>query len=109
MTVREHYRRKFERLKWTFIACVGAVAVIWTFLYPHQSRLQSMEYGALMGVPAVLALWLVLRLKWFPCPRCGADLFRQGFREGRQFFEAIDACPKCGLSFDDPWPEGQIK
>jgi hypothetical protein len=120
MTIREHFRKRFTRMKNWFVvgaAIVGVVFSVWRYpQHAHQSPLQFGVYAVLGMLLGLVWVWL-LRGR-FLCPGCGTDLqkrnaerFRQERRERgwlnadrRLFWEAWDACPRCGRSFDDPYP-----
>jgi hypothetical protein len=120
VTIREHFRRRFNRIKYGFTVVAIVLAGVLVWRYPHQTPEQYLTYGVVLGIPLALVLRWLLRGR-FLCPRCGTDLQklrveqrRQARRERGQlgyfnvdaqpFYETWDACPRCGCSFDDPYP-----
>jgi len=119
MTIREHFQRRFNLIKYGYVVVGIVLGVFATWRYPHAPRLQMAIYSLLAGILSGIPLiWLLRR---FVCPRCGTDLmklngeqFRQEVRERgwrawldidtRPLWEARDACPHCGVSFDDSYP-----
>lgn len=116
MTIREHFERDFKRIKNATVGVTIVLCVALIVFFPQFTRAQTMAAVILIGVAVSVALLLVTRRRYL-CPRCGADLGRiqgQQWRrvplaqrlakmDGRMFYEAWHACPKCGVSFDEDW------
>ena len=116
MTIREHFKRVFDRIKYGCVALAIVLVALTEWRYPHLTRLQNAGIGLLLGVPISAILVLVLRGR-FLCPRCGTDLGKLRNREARNerrgrgwfsadrrlLWEAWDACPHCGVSFHEPY------
>jgi len=108
-TIREYFQRShgFKRLLLTVCAVILAVIIKWR----HQD-LTRIQVDALMGVlllPIFFALGLtpIGRVR---CPRCGCDLKQlQSEQLGRMKrgtgkpWEVWESCPKCHVSFDEPY------
>jgi len=115
MTIREHFQRVFNRIKYGSVGGVLAVVLAPDFAGYHLTRRQDVVFGLLLGIPFVLVVLLLTRRR-FLCPRCGTDLqklVQQQLRaerrswlkfDGRMFYERWDACPHCGVSFSEPYP-----
>ena len=109
MTIREHFRDMYKRVsRWTTAVAFIAAAVMW--MYP---QLNGFVIGLVIAVPLIGVLF-AFRGR-FRCPRCGAELSKlrrqeirqRGFIEAtldrRLFWDAWNACPKCGVSFDEDY------
>jgi hypothetical protein len=117
MTIREHFRRRFNLIKNGLLAATFVMVGVLTWLYPHHSRLQVFIGGLILAILSLPIVSWAFRGR-FICPRCGTDLpklqaaqLRQARRErgwlnvDRQvLWDAWDNCPRCGVSFDDPYP-----
>ncbi len=116
MTIREHFQRQF---KWTKNAAVGGAIVLCialTVFFPQATRAQTAVACLLIGFAIGGALMLANRRRYL-CPRCGEDLGKLQGQQGRQlpvaqrlakldarmFYDAWNACPKCGVSFEEEW------
>jgi uncharacterized C2H2 Zn-finger protein len=108
-TIKEHFRRT----RTLSVRIIVPVVALWAVLadsYPlHLSKSERNTLviggGAVLGV--VGSLLTVRRLR---CPRCGTNFKKERFAKlGRWSFntrgteEIWDACPHCGVSFDEPW------
>jgi len=116
MTIREHFQRILDRAKYTTTGVVVPLVLIVLWRYPNLTKPQVLGGSALLGIVLAGVLVLVFRRR-FLCPRCGTDLSklhakkvgRRGlFRKAltgdqRQFWQAWNACPNCGVSFDEEW------
>jgi hypothetical protein len=116
MTIREHFKRVFDRIKYGCVALAIVLVALTEWRYPHLTRLQNAGIGLLLGVPISAILVLVLRGR-FLCPRCGTDLGKLRNREVRKkrrvrgrfsadrrlLWDVWNACPHCGVSFDEPY------
>jgi ribosomal protein S27AE len=116
MTIREHYQRLFKRVKNVTVGVVVVLALAVLWFSPHLTGAQNARAAFLVGITIAGALLLALRGR-FMCPRCGADLSKLRGQEARrthlgarlfgsdrrQFWDEWDACPKCGVSFDEEW------
>ena len=107
-TIRQHFERVQKNLT-RVIVVAGAVLVLGlAFQFPHTSLSRSFLHA--IGVVLALAIpGLVFTGFMYRCPRCGAS-FRKlrikqlGFRaDPRMHWELWNECPRCRLSFDDPW------
>ena len=55
---------------------------------------------------ALLAVVVLLAIRWTKCPRCGGSLGAENATlSGRSLYLTgrIDFCPYCGVSLDEPW------
>jgi hypothetical protein len=114
MTIREHYRRVWNRIMFGDLGVATMLCAFVAVYYPHLTRLQSAEVSVLLVVPMIVLVKVLVRRK-FRCPRCGADLLklRRGDRrrsaadrqmfDRRMFWEAWNACPRCEIGFDEPF------
>lgn len=117
MTIREHFQRVFKRIKNGAVAVTVVLCVAVTVLFPQRTRLQVVGTTVLLGVVIVGALCRVVRRRYL-CPRCGANLarlrtlelrrmpFAQRMRTNRQFWQEWNACPHCGVGFEEEWGPG---
>ena len=107
LTIREHLNRTSALFVRLMIPIAGAwVAAIMLFgtdmTKAHQ---QAMSVGG--GVVGILIGSLFIRNR-LRCPRCGSDFRKERFAKlGRWSFDSRaiadlwDACPHCGVSFDE--------
>ncbi len=116
MTIRQHYHQLFKRVTWVVVAVAMVLGAVITWGYPNLTRAQNRLAYAVVAVVMGGLLVLVFKRR-FLCPRCGADLSklyseelsRKSFvlrfiiHDRRQFWDDWNACPKCGVSFDDEW------
>ena len=109
MTIREHYQRVFDRIKYGSIAAAIAVVLAFQWKYPHLPKPQWLAFALMMGLVFSLLLATLSHIV-YRCPRCHAD-FRtlriqqmgRWNRDQRFYWQLWDACPRCQLSFDAPW------
>lgn len=109
-TIRRHFQRRQRAIPWV-LAAVGLTSVAALECYrPEVIHRQAFLVGVMLCVGISPFLIIYMR-KTYRCPRCGASFFGMHRMEKvgrfnvdmRQFWERWDACPKCGVSFDDPW------
>lgn len=108
-TIAEHFKRT-RTLSVRVIVPVVALWVVAANCYPlHLSKGErnalAIGGGAVLGVIGAL-----LMVKGLRCPRCGSNFKQERFAKlGRWSFdtrgteEIWDACPHCGVSFDELW------
>jgi hypothetical protein len=107
VTIREHFQRFQNRV--SYMVVIGAVLVVALvdLRYPHLTKLQNAAIAFLGGIALALLLLVFFRGR-FKCPRCSAD-FRKLRRaqlgrfstDRRMYWDLWDACPNCGVSFDE--------
>jgi uncharacterized C2H2 Zn-finger protein len=109
VTIAEHFKRT-RTLSVRIIVPIVALWVVLTDSYPLQlpkgeRNALAIGGGAVLGV--VGSVFMVRRLR---CPRCGTNFKQDRLAKlGRWSFdtrgteEIWDACPHCGVSFDEPW------
>ena len=104
MSIREYFQRADRRLKYVtlvfelvLVAFLAAITRGWLVII-------------LIGIAVAGALSLALRSSYL-CPRCGVKLanLRSQELKGRpgkhpRFWDDWNACPKCGVSFDEELP-----
>jgi hypothetical protein len=107
------YLRRTRAYSWRFFILVAMVWIATVLLMgsgiPLMQRLRPGIGGvAVLSAVMFLIVWLVIRSR-LRCPRCGADFRQERFAKlGRWSFdtrgtgELWDACPRCGVSFNDP-------
>jgi hypothetical protein len=85
--------------------CVGV-----TFLGPNLTVSKRNGFAIVGGLVLVLVGWLLVRNR-LRCPRCGTDFKKDRIAklgrwslDARGTTELWDACPHCGVSFDEPYP-----
>jgi len=105
-----------EQLKRTtalFQRTVMLVAVAWcvgvTLLAPNLPAAKRNGFAIIGGMVLFLAGWLLVRSR-LRCPRCGTDFKKERIAklgrwsmDTRQSTELWDACPHCGVSFNEPY------
>jgi uncharacterized C2H2 Zn-finger protein len=107
-------RQLFQRRRKLFhrIAVPIAVALIcaWVFTHPHRPRSQALLENLAFGVVFAIVL-IPIANRLFSCPRCGTSFRRYRIEKLGRFSldmrsaeDLWDACPQCGLSFDQQWP-----
>ena len=111
VTIREYFEGVYSRTVRTAIVVVIALAFLVRWRYPRLTRLEALIGLLIAGLilAPVLVLWF---RRQFVCPRCGASFQRLRkqqfgrFSSGRwrKFWDLWNACPQCGVRFDDPWP-----
>jgi predicted RNA-binding Zn-ribbon protein involved in translation (DUF1610 family) len=113
MTIREHFVRVRNRILWAAVCVmVALLGLIWWL----SEKLTKLKAEIAFVVIVIILTGVLKRLFWgrFICPQCGTDLgklFREEReREGvsarddrREIWERWNACPKCGVSFDEDW------
>lgn len=65
----------------------------------------------LIAVAVIQTLWVVAKRRRV-CPRCGSNFEQlrgelvpeEGKRAFWDIWDIWDKCPRCGISFDEPWP-----
>jgi hypothetical protein len=109
VTIREHFQRFVKRVTYIVVAGALLVFVLIHLQYPHLTRLQNVTIGLLGGLP-LAALLIVFFRGRFKCPRCGADFQKlrraqvgRSATDHRMYWELWDACPNCGVSFNEPY------
>jgi len=109
VTIREHFELVYRRTKYTVLA-VAAVPIVTAVMYLHVATVPLLAVVVITGLGIGFALRLITG--WlFRCPRCCTDfeeerikLLGRGSRDRRMYWVLWDACPRCGISFNDPWP-----
>ena len=114
MTIREHFQGVFNRIKNVTVVVAIVFACFLTWCSPKLTKPQYFAICFLFGIAIGCVLLLVMRRR-FLCPRCSADLRKLRSQETRQaglrgrfgdrqlLWVAWNACPKCGVSFDDEY------
>lgn len=112
VTIREHFQRFMNSVSYIVVATAVLLVILIEFRYPHLTKLQNVAISLFIGIAFALLLMMFFRGR-FKCPRCTAD-FRKlrraqlgRFSTGRRmYWEIWDACPNCGVSFDEPFSTG---
>jgi len=109
-TIREHLKRTRALLQRIMIPIVVAWGVGVTFYATGLSKGQQQAMAVGGGFLLLLIGWSFVRNQ-LRCPRCGTDFSKERSAQvGRLSFDTRgpedlwDSCPRCGLSFNDPWP-----
>jgi ribosomal protein S27AE len=91
------------------VASVVLAFALIELLYPGLTKLQSAAISFFSGILLGLLLTVFFRGR-FKCPRCSADFrklrlaqFGRFSTDRRIYWELWDACPNCGVSFDEPF------
>lgn len=110
LTIRHHFKRTtavFVRIMVPLL-CVWVVAV--TLFFTDIPKLQQQVWAIGGGVALAFIGSLFIRAR-VRCPRCGTDFRKEHIAQfGRWLFDTRtttdlwDACPRCGVSFDEPYP-----
>jgi hypothetical protein len=110
VTIGEHLKRTsayFQRIMAPLCAAWGAGVVLFV---TGMSRIQQQALAIGGGVALFLIGSLFVRNQ-LRCPRCGTDFRKERIAklgrwsgDNRGTSELWDACPRCGVSFNDPWP-----
>jgi hypothetical protein len=115
MTIREHYGRLMRRITLGIGVSVMSIAGILMWRFPAlRSIFGGLVASAIVAIPAIY----IVKTR-FLCPRCGANMNNvqreQTRTEGRQqgstewvdpglmFWQRWNACPQCGVGFDEPY------
>jgi hypothetical protein len=104
-----------ERLKRTnayFVRIFVAVVMVWiAAVTVFVTGLPQQTAVAMGGSVPFLILWRRVVRRQLRCPRCSTDFRKERIAElgrwstdPRGPAELWDACPRCGVSFNDPWP-----
>lgn len=108
-TIREHFQRSHRLKRMVLAACAVILVVMVRWRYQDLTRVQADVFMAVLLVPIFIAVGstAIGRVK---CPRCGSDLkelqseqpdrTKRGLRKP---WELWDSCPKCHVSFDEPY------
>lgn len=108
-TIREYFQRSHGRKRLVLTACAVILAAIIRWRYQDLTRIQADAFMGALLLPIFIALGLtpIGRVR---CPRCGSDLKQlQSEQLGRMKrgtgkpWELWDSCPKCHVSFDEPY------
>lgn len=110
MTIREHYIRVYRRITYSTIAATMVFIVFFNSRYPHLNFVQEIEFGFILALPLSAVLLLLFRGR-FICPRCHTDLAKWSRKsrrkwfvwDSRMFYDRWEACPNCGVGFNEPW------
>jgi ribosomal protein S27AE len=110
LTIRDHLKRTnavFVRIMVPLLC--GWIVVVTLFLtdIPKPQR-QAWAIGGGVVLAFIGSMFIRARLR---CPRCGSDFRKERITQlGRWSFDTRtttdlwDACPRCGVSFDEPYP-----
>jgi hypothetical protein len=109
-TIREHLKRTRAYLQRITIPVAAAWCVGVAIYATGMSKPEQQALGVGGGAIVLLMGWLFVRNQ-LRCPRCGTDFVKERAAEvGRLTFDPRapedlwDSCPRCGVSFNDPWP-----
>jgi hypothetical protein len=107
-TIREHIKRAnayFVRIMVPIVTVWGAALVLFG---AGTMQRQALAIG---GGVAVMLIGVLLFRNQLRCPRCGTDLRKERIaklgrrsRDTRATADLWDACPRCGVSFNEAWP-----
>jgi hypothetical protein len=107
LTIREHFKRTNALFIRIIVPTAGAWAVAITLFGAGLTRAHRQAVSIGGGVVVVLIAWLFIRDR-LRCPRCGSDFRKARFAKlGRWSFDSRDsadlwdACPHCGVGFDE--------
>jgi hypothetical protein len=108
MTIGEHFKRtRTLKRRLELVAFVCSVVLIFA-----EHRLTALERNVWGIVGAVAIVWATVMLftRKLRCPRCGTDFksprsekVGRWSRDRRGPEELWDACPACGVSFNEPY------
>jgi hypothetical protein len=109
LTIGDHFKRTSAyhvRIMTPVLAAwIAGVLLFGAGLPKRQQQALAIGGGLVLSIPG----WMFIRNQ-LRCPRCGTDFKRERFAKlGRWSFdtrgaaELWDACPHCGVSFNDPW------
>lgn len=110
LTIGGHFKRTNAYFVRIMVPVTAAWVVVITLFLTGLSNYQrqGLAIGGAVMLSVVGALLLRNRLR---CPRCGSDFRKERIAKlGRWSFDTRgtadlwDACPHCGVSFNDPWP-----
>lgn len=106
-TIGEHFKRKQTLFLRIAVPLCVAWVVVWTFYPAHLTKLQ--RNGPAIGGAVVLMI-IAARLLRIRCPRCHTDFSKERIAkvgrwsmDTRGTEELWDACPHCGVRFDERW------
>lgn len=109
LTIRDHLKRSTALYVRIMVPLLTAWVVVMTFFFTDIPKPQQEAWtiGGAMALSLIGSLFLRSRLR---CPRCGTDFHKERIaRLGRWSFDTRtttdlwDACPRCGVSFDEPY------
>jgi drug/metabolite transporter superfamily protein YnfA len=110
LTIREHFKRTNALFVRIMVPITGAWVVAITLFGTGMTKAHQQAWSIGGGVVLALIGSLFIR-KQLRCPRCGSDFRKERFAKlGRWSFDSRgsadlwDACPHCGVSFDELYP-----
>jgi hypothetical protein len=114
LTIRDQLKRNRTLYMRTFVPVALAWVVAVTLFHAPLPKWQ--EQGLCVGGVLVVAVVGFLLVKnGLKCPRCGSTFGKERIAKlGRWTMdtrgpeELWDACPHCGVSFDEPWPDKYV-
>jgi ribosomal protein S27AE len=107
LTIREHFKRTTALFVRIMVPIVAAWVTAFSLFETDMTKAhkQALSIGGGVAVLLIASLFIRNRLR---CPRCGSDFRKARIAKlGRWSFdsrgsaELWDACPHCGVSFDD--------
>jgi hypothetical protein len=110
LTIRQHLKRTNAYFQRIMVPVTAAWVAVVTLFVTDISKIEQQTLAVGGCLTLFLIAWLFVRNK-LRCPRCGSDFRKERIAKlGRFSFDTRaaadlwDACPHCGVSFNDLWP-----
>lgn len=109
MTIREHFQRIQKTFKIALIVVAFAVLIPTFFLWPKAPAMYYMV-GGLVFATVSMAVMVPIMSRIYRCPRCDSSYRKMRIdqrgrfnSDSRLYWDLWEACPHCGLSFNEQW------
>lgn len=110
VTIGEHFQRTRAYFTRTIVPVLAAWIAGSTLLFGEGLSKMQQHVLAIGGGLVLFLIGLPFLIRRLRCPRCGTNFRKERFAklgrwsmDSRGVTELWDACPHCGISFNDPW------
>jgi hypothetical protein len=109
VTTREHFKLIAKRSQYILVAVMMIAALCLVVWREHLPTWLTPTLSGVAIAVVLLPIWLAIGHFVFRCPRCNAFLNFKGQTPSRPYngpgtiWDRWDRCPKCQVSFDEPY------